>query len=96
MNNEADHCQTFENLTVAFTDKSHLTSAGFYYTNWGDVVLCEICGAELVYWQRGDGPFKDHQRWSPSFVFMNPSVWGHLTPSSYCDVGRFFYAVFKC
>ena len=21
---------------------------------------------------------------------LNPSVWGHLNPSSYCDVGRFF------
>jgi len=26
---------------------------------------------------------------------FNPSVWGHLNPSSYCDVGRFFYRVFK-
>jgi len=26
---------------------------------------------------------------------VNPSAWGHLNPSSYCDVGRFFYGVFK-
>jgi len=26
---------------------------------------------------------------------INPSAWGHLNPSSYCDVGRFFYRVFK-
>jgi hypothetical protein len=26
---------------------------------------------------------------------VNPSVSGHLNPSSYCDVGRFFYRVFK-
>ena len=26
---------------------------------------------------------------------INPSVWGHLNPSSYCDVGRLFYGVFK-
>jgi len=26
---------------------------------------------------------------------FNPSAWGHLKPSSYCDVGRFFYKVFK-
>ena len=25
----------------------------------------------------------------------NPSAWGHLNPSSYCDVGRLFYGVFK-
>ena len=23
------------------------------------------------------------------------SAWGHLNPSSYCDVGRLFYGVFK-
>jgi hypothetical protein len=22
-------------------------------------------------------------------VLLNPSAWGHLIPSSYCDVGRF-------
>ena len=38
-------------------------------------------------------------RWSLHFVacvfFFNPSAWGLLKPSSYCDVGRFFYRVFK-
>jgi len=28
-------------------------------------------------------------------VILNPSEWGHLNPSSYCDVGRFFYGAFK-
>ena len=26
---------------------------------------------------------------------VNPSAWGHLNRSSYCDVGRLFYGVFK-
>ena len=26
---------------------------------------------------------------------LNPSACGHLNPSSYCDVGRLFYGVFK-
>jgi hypothetical protein len=30
-----------------------------------------------------------------SIFFLNPSAWGHLNPSSYCDVGRLFYGVFK-
>jgi len=30
-----------------------------------------------------------------SYFIINPSAWGHLKPSSYCDVGRFFYGVFK-
>ena len=29
------------------------------------------------------------------FTKINPSAWGHLNPSSYCDVGRLFYEVFK-
>ena len=28
-------------------------------------------------------------------LLLNPSAWGLLKPSSYCDVGRFFYRVFK-
>ena len=28
-------------------------------------------------------------------VPFNPSAWGHLNPSSYCDVGRLFHGVFK-
>ena len=28
-------------------------------------------------------------------LVINPSAWGHLNPSSYCDVGRLFYGVFK-
>ena len=28
-------------------------------------------------------------------VHINTSAWGHLNPSSYCDVGRLFYGVFK-
>ena len=28
-------------------------------------------------------------------ISVNPSAWGHLNPSSYCDVGRLFYGVFK-
>ena len=30
-----------------------------------------------------------------SRVPINPSAWGHLNPSSYCDVGKLFYGVFK-
>ena len=28
-------------------------------------------------------------------ICINPSACGHLNPSSYCDVGRLFYGVFK-
>ena len=32
---------------------------------------------------------------APARLLFNPSAWGHLNPSSYCDVGRLFYGVFK-
>jgi len=43
-------------------------------------------------------------QWAKEFIFkmekcgifvLNPSAWGYLNPSQYCDVGRFFYGVFK-
>ena len=33
--------------------------------------------------------------WYHEKSYINPSAWGHLNPSSYCDVGRLFYGVFK-
>ena len=32
---------------------------------------------------------------TPFQLAINPSAWGHLNPSSYYDVGRIFYGVFK-
>jgi hypothetical protein len=40
------------------------------------------------------GPTLNKATYVNYFVF-NPSAWGHLNPSSYCDVGRLFYGVFK-
>ena len=43
-----------------------------------------------------------HRMWGYTIITIlviqyniNPSAWGHLNPSSYCDVGRLFYGVFK-
>jgi len=33
--------------------------------------------------------------WTLLHMFINPSAWGYLKPSQYCDVGRFFYGLFK-
>ena len=38
---------------------------------------------------------KTVRRTHNSVMGFNPSAWGHLNPSSYCDVGRLFYGVFK-
>ena len=42
--------------------------------------------------ESSSGPSKQKDPYLPMF---NPSGWGHLNPSSYCDVGRLFYGVFK-
>ena len=39
--------------------------------------------------------FPDTLKYAIIKPLFNPSAWGHLNPSSCCDVGRFFYRVFK-
>jgi len=39
--------------------------------------------------------FPGYKKEIDSYKTFNPSAWGHLNPSSYCDVGRLFYGVFK-
>jgi len=41
------------------------------------------------------GKFDQILLWKLTLTIINPSAWGHLNPSSYCDVGRLFYGVFK-
>jgi len=64
-------------------DKNYLAAAGFYYTKWSDVVRCAFCNVELGQWQ-GDDPFKDHQRWSPSFGLIKGLFVGN-THTGYTD-----------
>jgi hypothetical protein len=40
-------------------------------------------------------PSSSRKQLRPSAIVFNPSAWGHLIPSSYCDVGRFCCRVFK-
>ena len=61
--------QTFENWPVEFLDKNHLAAAGFYYTNFKDVVCCAFCHVRLGEWKQEDDPFEEHKRWSSSCAF---------------------------
>ena len=61
MKSDAHRRHTFEKWQVPFIVKNHLASAGFYYTNWRDVVCRVFCGVELGHWEEED-PFKHHQR----------------------------------
>ena len=47
------------------------------------------------YFQENHWSVLHRRRSGLSASSVNPSAWGHLNPSSYCDVGRLFYGVFK-
>jgi hypothetical protein len=78
MKSEADRRKTYERWPVSFMDTNHLSAAGFYYTNQGDVVRCAFCGVEVGRWEEGDDAFRDHQRWSPSCGFIKGLVVGNI------------------
>ena len=80
-------CRALLNLSVSF---SYIL---FWHTIFECVNFCcsIFCGGRTVvaaaFWGR---------RWHIcAAVSVNPSAWGLLKPNSYCDVGRFFYRVFK-
>jgi hypothetical protein len=78
MKSEADRRRTYEKWPVPFMDKDHLSAAGFYFTNRGDVVRCAFCGVEVGRWEEGDDAFTDHQRWSPSCGFIKGLIVGNI------------------
>jgi E3 ubiquitin-protein ligase XIAP len=63
---------------VPFMDAHRLSAAGFYYINQGDVVRCVFCGVEVGYWEEGDDPLRDHQRWAPSCGFVRGLQVGNI------------------
>jgi hypothetical protein len=64
-------------------DIDKLVSAGFFYTNLGDVVRCAFCNVEVGRWEKGDDPMTDHLRWSPSCGFAKGLNTGNIpTPSA--------------
>jgi hypothetical protein len=82
MKSQADRRKTYEEWHVPFMDKNHLAAAGFYFTNWGDVVRCAFCGVDVCYWIGGDNVFKDHQRLSPSCGFIKGLFVGNIPVGS--------------
>jgi hypothetical protein len=82
MKSEADRRRTYERWPVSFMDKDHMSAAGFYFTNRGDVVCCAFCGVEVGRWEEGDDAFRDHQRWSPSCGFIKGLIVGNIPVDS--------------
>ena len=78
MKSEADRRKTFSKWPVTVRDKNHLASARFYSTKLSDIVCCAFCGVQVGHWEEGDDPFKEHQRWSPSFGFIKGLFVGNI------------------
>ena len=58
------------------------------------ILVIEFCKVTIFFLSIGVNLVPAH--WAvDSALQFNPSAWGHLNPSSYCDVGRLFYGVFK-
>ena len=56
---------------MEFVDKNELAAAGFYFTDFKDVVCCTFCYVRLVQWKQEDMPYEEHKRWSPACPFIN-------------------------
>jgi E3 ubiquitin-protein ligase XIAP len=78
MKSEANRLKTYDTWAVPFMDVNRLAAAGFYFTNWCDVVCCAFCGVEVGCWEAGDDPLKDHHRWSPFCTFVKGLLAGNI------------------
>ncbi|AAK85590.1 IAP-3 [Epiphyas postvittana nucleopolyhedrovirus] len=65
MKNEAVRLTTFVNWPVTFLTPEQMATNGFYYLGRADEVRCAFCKVEIMHWQEGDDPAKDHQKWAP-------------------------------
>lgn len=63
---ESDRLKTFDNWPVSFINKNELASAGFYYTQVDDRVICYYCNVEVGSWEMGDDPAAEHLKHSPN------------------------------
>ncbi|XP_046986426.1 baculoviral IAP repeat-containing protein 7-like [Schistocerca americana] len=68
---EVERLKTFRNWSVSFIDKEKLAAAGFVYYWGSDGVKCAFCHAEIGHWVRGDDPFQEHKKWSPTCPFVS-------------------------
>ncbi|AGR57007.1 IAP-3 [Choristoneura occidentalis alphabaculovirus] len=70
MEDENARLATYKNWTVEFMAPRQMTANGFYYLGRGDEVRCAFCKVEIMRWEAGDDPARDHQKWAPQCPFL--------------------------
>lgn len=65
-----ERLKTFDKWPLTFLSPEQLARNGFYYLGRGDEVRCAFCKVEIMRWEEGDDPAKDHQRWAPQCPFL--------------------------
>ena len=51
-------------------DPHQLASAGFYYCNLKDIVMCFKCGGGIHNWEIDEDPVEQHIRWYPDCLYI--------------------------
>ena len=74
--------ENFHNWSVECLDKNHLAAAGFYYTNFKNVVCCTFCKVELGELKQEDNPFEEHKRLSLSCASIKCLFVGNIAVGS--------------
>lgn len=69
--NLSDRLQSFDSWPLSSeVSTTKLAEAGFFYTNFGDIVECPYCHIEGHQWNPEDDPRFDHASWSPTCPFI--------------------------
>ncbi|BBU37599.1 inhibitor of apoptosis protein 3 [Choristoneura diversana nucleopolyhedrovirus] len=78
MEDENARLATYINWPVQFLEPQRLAANGFFYLGRGDEVRCAFCKVEIMRWEEGDDPARDHQRWAPQCPFLKKTAAGAL------------------
>lgn len=62
--------RSFANWPYPSISGRKMAEAGFYYTDYEDVVRCPYCFIEGYRWKDEDNPREDHATWSPNCPFI--------------------------
>ena len=66
-----DRLSTFEHWPKQIIPNQYqLARAGFYYTGQYDKVTCFCCNLTVHAWEQNDDPWKEHERLSPSCMYI--------------------------